>query len=507
MRVINEEVTFSKGEELVSTTDLRGVITYANQNFCQVAGFTAQELIGNHHNMVRHPEMPKAAFADMWRHLKAGQAWRGAVKNRCKDGRYYWVDAFVTPIYQTGQVVGYQSVRRVLAPLYRERAEKLYKTMNTKRSATRLSQRIAGYSLPLFFLAGFFTLLLGTYFYWANALLLILPFVLFTEQLFTFPRFTKNLQTSYDSVSRHVFCGDGWSSVADFHLKLFEGRVTTIVGRISDSTSQLEQGADVLLAASNKAKQGVGQEAYELHQVATAVEEMVQTIDEVARNTADTNQKVEEAHADCGKSAAAMDHTMTEVRLLASEVAKSADAATELALEAGKISGVMQEIQGIANQTNLLALNAAIEAARAGEHGRGFSVVAEEVRALSTRTHHATQQIQSSILGIQHTLSGWADTMNQGKVAAENCVRETQDTQILVRKVYSAITDISDLAVQISTAAEEQSAVSKEISRNIANISEASQSNLQQAELVAAESSALKERAEKLASLGDSFRV
>src|SRR5690606_3807440 len=108
-QLINEEVSFSAEQELVSTTELRGVITYANPAFCLVAGFTSEELIGKNHNIVRHPDMPAAAFTDLWQKLKQGQSWRGLVKNRCKDGRYYWVDAFVTPIYQQQKLVGYQS--------------------------------------------------------------------------------------------------------------------------------------------------------------------------------------------------------------------------------------------------------------------------------------------------------------------------------------------------------------------------------------------------------------
>ncbi len=103
--IIDEEVKFS--EELVSTTDLRGVITYANDAFCRVAGYSYDELVGKNHNLVRHPDMPKAAFHDLWQHLKLGNSWRGAVKNRCKDGRYYWVDAFVTPIFS--QILGLRS--------------------------------------------------------------------------------------------------------------------------------------------------------------------------------------------------------------------------------------------------------------------------------------------------------------------------------------------------------------------------------------------------------------
>jgi aerotaxis receptor len=98
--VVNEEVKFSDSVELVSTTDTRGIITYANSAFCQVAGYEADELLGKNHNIVRHPDMPKAAYKDLWTHLEKGESWHGIVKNLCKDGRYYWVDAFITPIYE-----------------------------------------------------------------------------------------------------------------------------------------------------------------------------------------------------------------------------------------------------------------------------------------------------------------------------------------------------------------------------------------------------------------------
>ncbi|XAW88387.1 PAS domain-containing protein [Vibrio sp. CDRSL-10 TSBA] len=114
VHVVDSEVTFSKDEQLVSVTDKRGVIRYANKEFCRVAGFEESELVGKNHNIVRHPDMPKAAFSDMWAKLQAGLEWRGAVKNRCKDGRYYWVDAFVTPVFENGELTGYQSVRTVL---------------------------------------------------------------------------------------------------------------------------------------------------------------------------------------------------------------------------------------------------------------------------------------------------------------------------------------------------------------------------------------------------------
>ena len=504
-QVVDSEVTFSEQEELVSTTDERGIITYANDVFCKVAGYEPSELVGKNHNIVRHPDMPKAAFADMWERLKEGKAWRGAVKNRCKDGRYYWVDAFVTPIYDNGKRVGYQSVRRKLKPEIRQRAESLYRKVNSGQSLRSPLAALSQFKLPLFVLLSLLLLWLGSQFYWATFLLPLLALGLFYPEVISQGNFNRKLLTDYDSVSRLVYTDSAENSAAMFHIQMLQAKVTTILGRVSDSTHSLDEGAKNLKVTAHAAKEGVEKQTHELHQVSTAIEEMVATINEVAQNTIETRSRVESAHDYCQQATGAMNHTMDEVSALADEVAKSAGSAGELAQEAEKIGGVMQEIQGIADQTNLLALNAAIEAARAGEHGRGFSVVADEVRALSSRTHSATEQIQASVSEIQNTLLNWASTMETGKQAADSCVAETKQTQDIVFKVYDAITAISDLAIQISTAAEQQSSVSQEISRNIVNINEASMQNLEQAELVEVESHALDERAKKLASLGLSF--
>ncbi|WP_404344200.1 methyl-accepting chemotaxis protein [Pseudoalteromonas mariniglutinosa] len=504
--LIDEEVSFATEDELVSTTDERGVITYANDKFCRVAGYSFDELVGKNHNMVRHPDMPKAAFADMWSKLKADMPWRGAVKNRCKDGRYYWVDAFVTPIYENDKKIGYQSVRRKLLPEYQQRAETLYQRANQGKSTTLVSKLVA-FKLPLFLIFNGFIGLLTSYSFWFFILFLPLPFIIFYQELIVSKRYLNKQKLHADSVSRYVFSGSDSYSVADFQIKLLEGKVTTIIGRILDGTLSLEKGADTLKAAAQAAKQGVEKETAELHQVSSAVEQMVNSIDDVAKNTESTNHKVNQAHADCEVATKAMSHTMKEVSLLANEVDKSANSAAELAKEAEKIGEIMQEIQGIADQTNLLALNAAIEAARAGEHGRGFSVVADEVRALSSRTHAATEQIHSSISEIQATLLNWSKTMEVGKNAAQSCVKETRQTQDVVAKVYAAIADISDLATQISTAAEQQSMVSQEISQNIFNISQASSENLKQAERVTVESELIEKHSKSLASLGLSFKV
>lgn len=505
--IVDQEVTFGIDEELLSTTDLQGVITYANDNFCKVAGYTLDELVGNNHSMVRHPDMPKAAFADLWSNLKNDIAWRGAIKNRCKNGQYYWVDAFVTPIYENGKKIGYQSVRRRLLPEYLNSAENLYKRINSGKSINTFTHNLSALKLPLYLCFSALFAWLASYSLWFILLFIPLPFVIYYDQLVLSQRYLKKRKTESDSISRHVFSGSNIFSFADFQIKLLEGKVTTIVGRIIDGTLSLEKGANSLKAVAQKSKLGVEKEAAELHQVSSAVEQMVNSIDNVAKSTVITTQKVNQAHSNCEAATQAMSQTMDKVSLLANEVDNSANSATELAKEAGKIGDIMQEIQGIADQTNLLALNAAIEAARAGEHGRGFSVVADEVRALSSRTHSATEQIQTSIAEMQSTLLSWSKTMEVGKNAAEDCVKETRQTQDVVSQVHLSISDISDLTGQISTAAEEQSMVSQEISRNIYNISETSSENLTQAQLVEVESDSIDKRSKMLASLGLSFKV
>ncbi|MEY2699632.1 MAG: hypothetical protein RIQ52_387 [Pseudomonadota bacterium] len=110
--VTQKEQFYPAHEVLVSETDTKGVIRTANTAFCKVTGFSAEELIGKSHNVVRHPDMPEELFADMWRTLKAGKQWMGIVKNRCANGDFYWVSAQVTPVYENGQLVGYRSVRK-----------------------------------------------------------------------------------------------------------------------------------------------------------------------------------------------------------------------------------------------------------------------------------------------------------------------------------------------------------------------------------------------------------
>ena len=130
MPVTNNEVQLEAGQLIVSKTDLKGIITYVNPDFVSISGFSEHELIGKNHNMVRHPDMPPAAFQDLWNSVKAGKPWTGVVKNRCKNGDFYWVNANVTPVRVNGRVTEYMSVRTLPSRDQITRAEALYQQLN-----------------------------------------------------------------------------------------------------------------------------------------------------------------------------------------------------------------------------------------------------------------------------------------------------------------------------------------------------------------------------------------
>ena len=208
VHTLDSEVEFPADEQLVSTTDLRGVITYANPAFCRIAGYPVEELVGHNHNLVRHPDMPKAAFADLWARLKEGKPWRGMVKNRCKDGRYYWVDAYVTPIYEGNRISGYQSVRCKPDPQLKRIASQTYQALlKAERGTSSRLPSLARARLPLLAL-----LLLGLLGWAASsqgpmtALLMLLPLLLiggtYWRELFALPLYLQQLGREYDSLTR-----------------------------------------------------------------------------------------------------------------------------------------------------------------------------------------------------------------------------------------------------------------------------------------------------------------
>ncbi|WP_064664328.1 methyl-accepting chemotaxis protein [Pseudoalteromonas sp. MQS005] len=288
---------------------------------------------------------------------------------------------------------------------------------------------------------------------------------------------------------------------------MLEGAIKTILGRVNDSFQLLTTKATYLSVTANESQLCSKSEAEEIELVSSAIVQMNESISQVSSDTIKTFTLANEASSTCSLAQDSMLKTKNDILTLSNEVKHSCDSSSELAVEVEKVGSVMLEIQGIADQTNLLALNAAIEASRAGVYGRGFSVVADEVRALSDRTHVATEQIKESVNGIKETLLGWSKAMHEGVITADKCIYQVNETSKLINTLNTKISEINNLSSQIATVTEEQSVVSNEVNNNITAINQSSKSNLQKTQIINDEALKMKEQSNQLLLLVRTFGV
>ncbi len=489
--VTNVERSYSDNANILSTTDLKGAITYINEDFVNISGFEEDELLGSNHNIVRHPDMPPAAFGALWEAVKGGKPWMGLVKNRCKNGDHYWVDAYVTPILKNGTIAEYQSVRCKPDRAHVERAERLYKQIMDGKPLK---------SSPLASLGLKPKLLLGGVFSTAAALMVVIAsggvsamaaalavgtgvvVSAITTLLFLKPLDAvvgKARSISQDKLAQWLYTGrhdEIGQILLAFKMLQSEGR--GIAGRISDASKKLDNDAEQLSTTVNQNLAGVERQYSETDQVATAVNEMSASIQEVAANAQMTSDAAKQGKRQADEGKAVVNKTMHIIQSLAGEVDKATGVIQKLEKDSESISTILDVIRGIAEQTNLLALNAAIEAARAGEQGRGFAVVADEVRTLANRSHQSTEEIQAMIERLQSGSRDAVSVMNHSsKQAAESVEQATQAAQAL-DAIDSAVDTITDMCMQIAAAVEEQSTVAEEINRSVTTIRDVAESTM-----------------------------
>ncbi len=276
---------------------------------------------------------------------------------------------------------------------------------------------------------------------------------------------------------------------------------------VADVTGRLGRVTDEVSSVADNTLQQVMQQRTETDMVASAMNEMSATVQEVAGNAARTAQASQNADDEARQGVSVASEASQAIGLLIEEIEQAAQVVGRVQADSSSISEVLGVITSIAEQTNLLALNAAIEAARAGEQGRGFAVVADEVRTLASRTQNSTEEIQQMIQRLHAAVADAVKAMEVARQRAAHSVGHVENAAQSLNSIAAEVSGINDMNLQIAAAAEEQSAVAEEINRNIATISQIADNTSQGAAGTHEQSEALVELALELRRLVSQFRL
>lgn len=490
--VSTTERSFPEHQRLISATDTHGKIAYCNDEFVAISGYARDELIGSPHNLVRHPDMPPAVFQAMWGQLKAGKSWMGVVKNRCKNGDFYWVSAYVTPILENGTLTGFESVRVKPTADQVARATALYARLREGRPALSVGRRALGcvraLSLPL----GAALLATASVLWLPPAWAIVAIVGLFLALGLGFYAATERQLAQILQSVPHAFTDPvvaltythlhGNAARLAMALISEDARLRTALTRLSDLAVQVQSASAETFQLASQTENDLRQQRGETDMTATAVTEMTASITEVASHVQQTAHEATTANALANDGDRVAERSRKAMEMLASTVGNIGNAVNELAGETQQIMSAAGMIQSIAEQTNLLALNAAIEAARAGEQGRGFAVVADEVRALASKTRDSTQQIQAIIQSLTNKADEAVNIAQVGDKEAAQGLAQVIETQQALLGIREAVSRITGMSQQMAAAAEEQAHVAEDIAQQVTRIAESTDSNVSKAD-------------------------
>ena len=514
--VTDTEITLSDTETIVSTTDLQGNITYANPYFIAISGYTAQELIGAPQNILRHPDMPVEAFADFWGTIRSGLSWSGMVKNRCKNGDYYWVQANVTPVVEDGVAIGYMSVRTKPTRQQVAQAAALYARIKAGQAGgMAISQGAAVRTGWLAKIAGLRDMALGRRIGWNLGLLSLALLLQLAWHAEVFPDSAGPWLTAVSAVAllatlyfwnvlhRTVLLplqqarqacdvmagGDLTAEIETTRrdemgqllrsLRQLRVNLHSIVGDVRGNFMRISTASQEIAAGNMDLSGRTEAQASALEQTASSMEQLAATVQQNSGNAEQASTMTGKVHGLAGRGGEIVGQVVTMM-----------DQINASSKKIGDITGI---IEGIAFQTNILALNAAVEAARAGDQGRGFAVVAGEVRSLAQRSAAAATEIKQLI-------TASLQQVQEGTRLAAQAGASSQE-------MLAAVQGVHGIMGEIASASREQSHGIGQVNQAVTQMDEVTQQNAALVEESAAASSSLQDQALQLEQAMALFRL
>ena len=513
--ISTQEYAFPKGQTLVSTTDLKGRILYCNPMFIEVSGYEKEELLGQPHNIVRHPDMPEEAYRDMWETIASGNPWSAPVKNRRKDGTFYWVMANVTPLMQGDQPTGYMSVRTEATRDQIQAADQLYRQMQAEKQAGTLVHvlregqivkntlwgrmaravqlgplgKIMLCTLLLVFaswgaaLLGGHTMTVAAGAAWLGVVLLALGMAVYLQRATVAPlsqmlrwanRMAAGDLTQKIAASRSDTVGQLQKALAQLNVNLL-----SIVRDARQESEHMQLSTREIAQGNQDLSERTEAQASNLEQTAASMEEITGTVKQTAESARQATVLATQATQVAERSSEAVDGVASTMK--------------QIQTASGRISEITQLIDSIAFQTNILALNAAVEAARAGEQGRGFAVVASEVRSLSHRTLSAAKEIRQLI-------DDSATKVSEGHAKTDAAQKTMTESLELVRRVNTLIGEIH-------SASNEQLSGISQVNAAVAQLDTITQQNAALVEENAASAMQLNGQAQTMTETVQVFRI
>ena len=476
---------------LISKTDLKGRITYVNQIFIDISGYSQQELLGSSHNIVRHPHMPQQLFKDLWHTLQNGRPWVGLIKNRRKDGGFYWVQARVIPLQQNGKITGYASVRIKAQPRDIEKAEQLYQSMQKRQTRhiimhegevlqgklhhlarrllhpfkNSLQASLLRFGLLSFLFSGLNLYLLANngasqeYLLHSSVALILAATGLLSYGWILSRRMLTPLanatlvaqQIATGNLLIDVHANNRNREVAQlyFYLDMMRKSLQGLAHDVRDGIHTSLNTSEVLAINNQRLSSRTVEQSSSLEQTATSMEEITVTVQQTADNARLADQLARESLNTAEQGGTVVQNMVSTMQ--------------DIQQSTLRISDIVSIIESIAFQTNILALNAAVESARAGTAGRGFAVVAAEVRQLAQKSAQAAGEIK-------HLIDDSVLHMNSG-------ARQAEKAQQPMAEIMQSVRNVNQIIESISSASHEQAQGLGQINQAITDMDNVTKDN------------------------------